>query len=748
MSRASGTSSAPVETTAPCVLVVHGHFYQPPRENPWTDELVREPSAAPFANWNERILAECYRANAFARIHGSSEEVRGVVNNYANISFNVGPTLARWIERVDPITVERMAAGDQAQVRRLGTGGAMAQVWGHPILPLCSPRDRRTQIAWGIADFVARFGRKPEGMWLPETGADPATLEALIEAGIEYTILAPEQIAQVRAPGGPWKPVNRDTVDTGRGYRFVHGDGSGRSIALAIFDGPLSRELAFGTATRDSESFLATIKACADRSGASGSRLVLAASDGELYGHHKKFSDLMLAHALTAGAVKAGMTVTNLGAFFRAEPPTWEAELGKGPLGEGTAWSCAHGLGRWMRDCGCAMRSRDESGWSQAWRGPLRTALDRLRDETAVLFQDIGGELFDDPWAVRDAFGTVLEASPDVRAKFLVKNGRGALKKGRDQAIDDALSLMELSRASLAMYASCGWFFDDVAGIESSLVIRQAAYVLDIWKRFGPRPPVREFRARLAEAKSNIREAGTGADVFDRVARHRTTSVEVAAAIAFDEVGRKGAGAHRPSLLAGHRLESAKAELGVVKGKLTVRNERTGVRETLAYEARQRGPLTLSAVVGKTKLDLDDLPDELRDPIAIALVERLAGAERISARDCRQAIALLRITAGAGTHLDPLFQELVASLLVRLLAQEGANACKEESLAVVAELLEALPPGQRFESQRRVQEWLWIGCERLRAGGKTVGVVLRALAGKVGIAVDAVGVDPAVEARR
>ncbi|HEY0707879.1 MAG TPA: glycoside hydrolase, partial [Polyangia bacterium] len=302
----SSLAPTPPPKTPPIALVVHGHFYQPPRENPWTDHITREPSAAPFHDWNARISAECYRANAFARLYGHSENIEALVNNYAYLSFNFGPTLARWIDRLDPTTIERARQGDQAQARRIGAGGAMAQVWGHPILPLCSPRDRQTQITWGLQDFERRFGRKSTGIWLPETAADPKTLEALIEAGIKYTILAPEQIAQVRPPGGTWKPVNRDTLDTGRTYRFLHGDGSGRSLNLAIFDGPLSRELAFGVVTRDSASFLAAVKGSAERSAHTGKRLVLAASDGELYGHHKKFADLMLAHALARAANDAG----------------------------------------------------------------------------------------------------------------------------------------------------------------------------------------------------------------------------------------------------------------------------------------------------------------------------------------------------------------------------------------------------------------------------------------------------------
>jgi alpha-amylase/alpha-mannosidase (GH57 family) len=741
VSRPTTPGGATTPAAHPIALVVHGHFYQPPRENPWTDEITREPSAAPFHDWNERILAECYRANAFARVFGPSENILGLVNNYAHLSFNVGPTLARFIARRDPVTVARMAAGDAAQVQRLGMGGGMAQVWGHPIAPLCSPRDRRTQIAWGLADFEARFGRRAEGIWLPETAADPATLEDLIDAGVQYTILAPEQIAQVRPAGGAWKSVNRDTLDTGRAYRFMHGDGSGRSINLAIFDGPLSRELAFGIATRDSESFLATIKSCAERSTATGRRLVLAASDGELYGHHKKFADLMLAHALTVGAAKdSSLAVTNLGAFFREEPPTWEAELAKGPLGEGTAWSCAHGLGRWLRHCGCAMRSPDESGWSQSWRGPLRAALDGLRDRAAELFEDVGGDLFDDPWAVRDAFGAVLDATPAERQRFLIRHGRGALGKGKSAAAEQALLLMELERATLAMYASCGWFFDDVAGIESALVIRQAAYVLDLWKRFSPRPPTKEFLVRLGEARSNLPMAGTGADVFARVARQRTTSAEAAAAVAFAQLAQADGGQVQVPGFSVSGKSSGGRGGATTKGQLTVTNDRTGQTEEVSYQAQQRAPLNLTATVkakisapGGQRLSVDALPDELRDPVVFALVERLAAGAKIAARDCRTAIELGRSSAGAGVETDPMFHDLLATLSVRLMAGESAGEAKEETLAVLLELLAALPEAKRFEPQRRLQEWVWTGLEALRARAASPSMVLQALATKIGL---------------
>jgi alpha-amylase/alpha-mannosidase (GH57 family) len=742
MPQPSASSDVLPTIKAPISLVVHGHFYQPPRENPWTDEISREPSAAPFHDWNARILAECYRANGFARIHTAGNKVRELVNNYAHISFNVGPTLARFLDRVDATTMVRMREGDTEQAGRLGSGGGMAQVWGHPIAPLLNSRDLRTQTLWGLADFERRFGRKSEGIWLPETAADPATLSSLIDLGIEYTILAPEQIAAVRPPGGAWKPVNRDTVDTGRTYKFVHGDGSGRSLAIAVFDGPLSRELAFGTATRNSESFVAALEASAARSSASNRRLVLAASDGELYGHHKKFADLALAHAVVEGAPKAGIAVTNLGAFLREHPPTWEAELAKGPGGEGTAWSCAHGLGRWQRHCGCAMRSPEESGWSQSWRGPLRAALDHVRDKGSVFFEDAAGELFADPWEVRDEYGRALEASPEERMRFLHRRGRGRLKRllgsktgGGDRR---ALLLLEMQRAAISMYASCGWFFDDVAGIESALVIRQAAYALDLWKELGGKPPVKDFVDRLAEARSNIPQAGTGADVYRRVCQHRTTAGHALAAAALAEVAGAQPSAAPHKDVAGFAIDRSRPKSGapVVKGKATVRHLRTGATEELHYQAKAQGPLALVAKVGTQSFALAALPEEAREPIALALLSRLAETPVVSAREAQQALELARSAGSAGDRIDPVLVPVFADIIPRMLAAQAAESAGTELLAAVTEVLDAVPEGTRGGPAGAIQEWLWQGLTILRAKGKTPSVAFRMLAEMVGLVVD------------
>jgi alpha-amylase/alpha-mannosidase (GH57 family) len=716
-------------------LVVHGHFYQPPRENPWTDELEREPSAAPAHDWNVRIHDECYRPNAFARIHGHRDRIRAVVNNYGRLSFNFGPTLARWIERHDPWTHRRIQAGDRDQVRRLGRGGAMAQVWGHPIAPLLSPIDRRTQILWGLQDFARRFGRPTEGMWLPETAADPATLEALIEAGVSFTILAPEQIAAVRQPHGTWSPVTRDTLDTGRAYRWMHRDGSGRSIAIAVFDGPMSREVAFGGSAGDAEAFLTGVERSAARTsaGAGGRRLVLIASDGELYGHHKKFADLTLAYALAVEADARDIAVTNLAAHLAAEPPTWEARLAEGPSGEGTAWSCGHGLGRWLRDCGCSMRA-PEDGWSQAWRGPLRAGLDHLRDRTHALFEDLGAELLCDPWGARDAYGEVIDEPPATRRALLRSFAHGPLAAGDTQAAARALTLLETMRSALLMYASCGWFFDDIAGVESALVLRQAAFVLDGWEALGAAPPVDEVSDLLAAGRSNLPAGESGADVLRRVRGDRVTSVQVAAASLLGEALHSDA---LPVPTPGHEVrELGRAPRAQPHGRreVEVTQLRTGERTTFALPAAVLGePLVRFA---DRTVALEDMPGALKRALVLRLVLGLAARAQLAPEDADRLLRASRLLrAGDVASPDPELDAAVQAALARLVASLDPAAAPEDAVAHLCHLVTDLR-GALGEAERTVEEWVGERLEADAAAGREASPTLRELAESMGFGLD------------
>lgn len=716
-------------------LVVHGHFYQPPRENPWTDELDREPTAAPAHDWNVRIHDECYRPNAFARIHGHRDRIRTVVNNYGRLSFNFGPTLARWIERHDPWTHRRLEAGDRDQVRRLGRGGALAQVWGHPIAPLLAPVDRRTQILWGLQDFARRFGRPAEGMWLPETAADPDTLEALIDAGVSFTILAPEQIAAVRQPSGAWSSVTRDTLDTGRAYRWVHRDGSGRWIALAVFDGPMSREVAFGAAAGDAEAFLRGVEQSASRSAAGPRRLVLVASDGELYGHHKKFADLTLAYALAVEAEEREIAVTNLAAFLAAEPPTWEARLAEGPSGEGTAWSCGHGLGRWQRDCGCSMRPPDGT-WSQAWRGPLRAGLDRLRDRTHALFEDLGTQLFCDPWGARDAYGEVIDAPLAARHALLADFAHGSFAAGDPRAQVRALTLLETMRSALLMYASCGWFFDDIAGVESALVLRQAAYVLDGWEALGTTAPVEETLDLLARGRSNLPAGETGADVLRRVRGDRVTSVQVAAATVMAKALDEEA---TPLPMPGHDvrlLDQGPPTPPRGARRIAVTHLRTGEEATLTVLATPATDDLHVHFADHANVTLEGMPDSLKRALTLRLIRGLAGRASLTAEDAVRVLQASRLVRPAGAAgPDPELDAALLAALARVVSSLDAPTASVDAVASIAGLVADLN-GALGALERTIQEWVGERLEADADAGREATPALRNLAESVGFGLD------------
>ena len=497
-------------------LIIHGHFYQPPRENPWTGVVEVEPSAAPFHDWNERIHSECYQPNAAAHITDPGTGRERIVNNYANISFNFGPTLLSWLKSNHPRTYADIIDADQASAReRGGHGNAIAQAYGHAILPLCNERDRQTQIRWGLSDFRDRFGRDPEAMWLPETACNDDVLGGLIDAGLRFVILAPQQAARVRVPGeSEWHEANEHTVNTSLSYRYSHRDGSGRSIAVFFYDGPTSRAIAFADLLRSSRELVDRFAQIA-----SDRRLVNIATDGETYGHHFKFGDVCLAHALVIEAPAHGFQATNYGEYLDQHPPAFEVEINNGPNGEGTSWSCSHGVGRWIRDCGC--HTGGEPGWSQRWRTPLRQALDFLRDENAEHFEATRGKLFVDPWQARDDSIELVLDQDHSREEFLRAHA------GRWLSTDEqwrALTYLELQRMLLLMYTSCGWFFNDISGIETIQILKYAARAIDLMDQLGL-PSVRgRFLEILAEAKSNRPEMGTGADIYRRFAEPRGPS--------------------------------------------------------------------------------------------------------------------------------------------------------------------------------------------------------------------------------
>ena len=485
-------------------LIIHGHFYQPPRENPWTGIVEVQPSAAPFHDWNERIQAECYGPNSAVKIVDPANGGERVVNNYERLSFNFGPTLLSWLEQNHTETYDRIIEADRRSVSQHGGhGNAIAQAYGHAILPLCNERDLRTQIRWGVADFRQRFKRAPEALWLPETAGNDRVMSALIEAGLRFVILAPHQAARIRRTGETeWVTVNEQTINTSVAYRYSHPDKSERSISVFFYDGPTSRAIAF-------EGLLKSSRELVDRLSVPNVEMVNLATDGETYGHHFKFGDICLAYALEVEAPARGFRITNYGEYLDEHPPAFEVEISNGPLGEGTSWSCPHGVGRWIRDCGC--HTGGEAGWNQSWRAPLRLALDFLRDEVAPHFEATRGRLFLDPWQARDDSITLILDPNHGREQFVHDHAE------REQPREElwrALTYLEMQRMLLLMYTSCGWFFNDISGIETIQILKYAGRAIDLMAQLELPSASERFLEILAKAESNRPEMGNGADIY------------------------------------------------------------------------------------------------------------------------------------------------------------------------------------------------------------------------------------------
>jgi alpha-amylase/alpha-mannosidase (GH57 family) len=511
--RSSRSAPVPAASAAPNRYVcVHGHFYQPPRENPWLETVEMQDSAAPYHDWNDRITAECYAPNGASRIQNLENEIVRIVNNYGRMSFNFGPTLLSWLEEKQPRAYANILEADKNSARRYsGHGSALAQVYNHIIMPLASLRDARTQIRWGIADFRSRFDRMPEGMWLAETAVSRQVLDLLAQEGILFTVLAPNQCARVRRlvqEGYPpdWTGTPNDSVDTSQPY-LVKLDG-GRTISVFFYHGPNSRAIAFEGLLDSGEKF-ATRLMSTFRGNDGTPQLSHVATDGESYGHHHKQGEMALSFAMHWMELKGLATLTNYGEYLAKFPPTSEAEVV-----ENSSWSCSHGVERWRSDCGC---NGGKAGWNQRWRKPLRDALDFLRDATAPLAEQAAKDLLTDLWAARDAYiDVVLDRSPAAIRRFF-----------RDQAVRDltleertrVLELMELERHTQLMYTSCGWFFDEISGLETVQIIAYAGRVLQLACELFGAPGLtleREFLRILSEAVPNQPELKTGADVYTR----------------------------------------------------------------------------------------------------------------------------------------------------------------------------------------------------------------------------------------
>ena len=497
-------------------LCVHGHFYQPPRENPSLEAIELQDSAYPYHDWNERITAECYAPNAVSRILDDQQRIVQLVNNYGQISFNFGPTLLSWIAAKAPKVYDALREADKTSAERFsGHGSAIAQAYNHMILPLANPRDVATQVKWGIRDFQYRFGRFPEGMWLSETAVNTPTLEALAAEGVKFTILAPRQAKRVRKRGSRhWVDVSGDRVDPSRAYLVRLP--SHREINVFFYDGPISQGVAF-------ERLLDNGRRFAERllSGFSDARtwpqLVHIATDGESYGHHHRFGEMALSYALHQVETNKLAQLTNYGEFLDKHPPDHFAEIV-----ENSSWSCVHGVERWRSNCGC--NSGGHAGWNQEWRGPLRAALDWLRDCLAPLYEQKTASLLKDPLKARDDYvRVILDRSEESVAKFFAEQATHSLEPCEQVT---ALKLLEIQRHAMLMYTSCGWFFDELSGLETTQVLHYAGRAVRLAEDIFGQSIEPEFLERLSAAKSNLPEHADGRQIYEKFVKPAFVSTD------------------------------------------------------------------------------------------------------------------------------------------------------------------------------------------------------------------------------
>jgi hypothetical protein len=631
--------------TAPTLhAIIHGHFYQPPREDPWIEEIETEPSAAPFHDWNERIEQECYRAVVAARISGHAGHILRIVNTLDQISFDFGPTLLEWMEQKAPETYAAVLAADARSIARLGAGNAVAMPYHHSILPLSTLRQKVAEVRWGIADFRRRFGREPEGMWLPETAVDEETLEVLAGEGIRFTILAPHQV-RLPPPSG------------GAGAFRVP---AGGSIAVFVYDGPLSHDVAFGPLVRDADQW-ARRMLVADPVRPTRS-LVSLATDGETYGHHHPFAEMALALTLERLSQTRGVVVDNYASYLAAHPPEMEVDL-VSP----SSWSCVHGVERWRSDCGCRLATDRKT--QQAWRAPLRDALGWLTDQLHGIFDREAPAYFGDAVQARLGYGSVVGAARDASRGYVTARARAGLSP---EQLVRAAELLELERGALRSLTSCAWFFDDIGGIEALQVLRYAAWAIGLTKTDASELEA-EFVRRLAPAESNDASLGSGRDIYLQRARPRLPpEARIAAGLAAQEAispQARGAGAYR--------LDGGGAER-------LLERRRTGRRLPCRIELERRDlDLTVSVRLERgeeLRFGLEDFSESSRTAVGdslrrAALADLLSPEERAdvaSGTELRAVVrtALLRATRALDRDASPEACHRVSEL-IRFLAQLG-----------------------------------------------------------------------------
>jgi hypothetical protein len=646
-------------------VVVHAHFYQPPREEPWLEQVEREPNAAPYHDWNQKIEQECYRAVVAARIPAPDGRISRIVNTLESISFNVGSTLAEWLAREAPDTWHAMLAADRSSRTRRGHGNAIAMPYHHLILPLASRRDKISEVRWGIADFRKRFGREPTGMWLPETAVDMETLDVLAGEGIRFTILAPAQLVQPPPAGLPG---------------IVH-TSSGHSIAVFIYDGPLSHDVAFGRLIRDAELWSAEVlsRPLAE----AGPTLVSLAADGETFGHHHRFGEMALAATLDRLSHDPEVRLDNYASFLARHPAEYPVELV-----EPSSWSCVHGVERWRANCGCRIRE----GTTQEWRAPLRAALDWLAIELHRHFESAGSPLLKDLWEARNQWLPPTPSPLPVRAR----------------------ELLEMEVNSLAMFTSCGWFFDDIGGLESRICLRYAARAIEAT---GTEADALHagLRERLAHAVSNDPAIGTGADLYDRCRPSIPAEVRAAAAFAVTRELDPDAPSRE---LGPYHLEVTS------DGTLSVQHRRTGRTHRYLVQPRLESVRELSVEVRSAAeaapivVRFEDLPETQQEKIRAAFRHVLRPQVLTPEETARVADGLVE------------YRRAIGEALVRRLPVDPAqaNGLDLEGITRALDLCAVEGRAVPFEAQTRYGKLLTQGPPELRKA-------LRSLAGRFGFAI-------------
>jgi alpha-amylase/alpha-mannosidase (GH57 family) len=678
---------------------IHGHFYQPPRENPWTETVERQPSARPEHDWNKRIARECYIPNSQARLMDAHNLIGELVNNYEHLSFDFGPTLLTWFEKAYPYDYRRLIEADKRSVaRRSGHGNAMAQAYNHMILPLAKPRDLRTQVLWGLADFRHRFGRESEAMWIPETACNDAVLATLAEHGLKYAVLAPTQARRTRRVGTEaWTDVSTGGLDPRRPYLWSKGK---ESLALFFYDGGLSHSVAFEKVMVNAKAWAERIAGAFD-AGAAEDQLVSICTDGESYGHHEKFGEMGLAHLLSQELPKRGIEVVNYAAYLAEHPPVWEAEVKPGEGGLGTSWSCSHGVARWSDACGCG-----GEGKSLAWRRPMREALDWLRDHLALTFEREGGKVLRDPWAARDAYiSVILDRSEESVGGFMAEQLKA--EDTPDNRVK-ALRLLEMQRHAMLMYTSCGWFFSDISGIEAVQNLQYAARAAELAHLVAGVELEKGLAARLKAAPSNYAEHGTGEGVYRRLAlagrmdEDRAAAHHAVAALFCDGKERWPMGPTQAEFtgLACHQTDGIR----LVSGRVALRDAVTGARWGRTFLAAALPDYTVTAWVSAEEPGSGGLE---------SLAERVKAVREGQPLD-------LTVLAGAlakGRRFG--FEDLLADereRILRCLVERRRQVWEDSPLLNMDECLGLaeqhfrlgieLPPGLRGQTEAALDAWL------------------------------------------